>query len=117
MPIKLGWIEASEDILARANAWHVGRGEMTPAAKQLARESEEMMANIAKALDIVSKKMETEMPLNRSLPGIIAAGSKAARAVGTALAPFGTAFQRLHGHDIARQETPRRGEEAWDTRA
>lgn len=114
MPMKLGWIEASEEMLARANAWHVGPGEMTEAANQFAKESDQAAANFAKALDIISRKMCQEQPLNKALPEIVASGSKAMRAVGNALAPFGRAFSRLHAREIQRQQEPRPNEKAWN---
>lgn len=118
MVASLGWSAAADEILSRAQRISVGEGEMDDFARMFARESEEMMATIARAFDVVAVKMGDEMPLHNALSDIVSSSSRATNVVGQTLSPFGTAYERLHADQIARirGESGQPNEKAWNVR-
>lgn len=114
MRSRLGFSELTAQCVANASKWTVGKGEMTQAANEMARELEAGIANMSKALQIVSGKIEAEQPLNGTLSGIARGGAHALSRTAGLLGHWGTAFQKLHAPDIARQTNPRPNEEAWN---
>lgn len=111
---RLGFEALTAQCVANARKWTVGKGEMTQAASEMAKELEAGIANMAQALQILGGKMEAEQPLHPTLSGITRGGAQALGRVSGLTAHFGSAFQKLHASDIQRQVAPRPNESAWN---
>lgn len=114
MRSRLGFSELTQQCVTNAQKWQVGKGEMTPAANEMARELEAGIANMAKALSILGSKMQAEQPLSPVLASIAKGGAQGLARIAGMTGQWGAVFQKVHAPDVQRQVAPRPNEQAWN---
>lgn len=114
MRSRLGLSDLTAQCVANARLWQVGKGEMTQAATEMARELELALNNMAQVYSILGDKIQGEQPLDPVLSSIPKGCAQALARVAGLSANFGPALLKRHGADIRRQTNPRPNEPAWN---
>jgi hypothetical protein len=112
---RLGFTDLGDQFVDRASRFEVGDGEMLEAIKELDSVGP-AVGNVGKAMSILARKIDDEMPLDAKVTRVAEAVTRSLSAAAAAAELIGPTIRKSHFHDIHRSEAPRPGEKGWNVR-